>query len=325
MLWIALGAGLAVFAGLVAHQGVGDVLAAVALAGWGVLLVTALHAASLLSDAVSWRVLLGAEERRRSLAGLTRIWWIGYSVNALLPVAQVGGELVRARLLSQSGVPGSLAGASVIVGLTAGVLVLLVFSATGALLLGAVLGGEGLTGSLALVVLVLGGLLAGFYLAQRGGLFVRLARRLERLAGGRDWLALTGGAAALDRAVAGIYRDRRALTACFLWRSVGWLAEVAEVWLVLHVLGQPVTVVEAFVLESLAQAVRSAGFAVPGALGVQEGGFLVLGTALGLPGEVALAVSLVKRVRDLLIGLPGLAAWQVIEGAGLLRRHAGRL
>ena len=72
-------------------------------------------------------------------------------------------------------------------------------------------------------------------------------------------------------------------------------------------------------LESLGAAVRSAAFVVPGALGVQEGGFVVLGRALGLTPEAALALALVKRVRELLVGGPGLAAWTALEGEGLVR------
>jgi len=80
------------------------------------------------------------------------------------------------------------------------------------------------------------------------------------------------------------------------------------------------------VLESLGQAVRSAAFAVPGALGIQEGGFILLGSLFGLPSTAALSLSLVKRLPDLAIGLPGLAAWQMLEfrrmKLPLLRRDA---
>ena len=71
---------------------------------------------------------------------------------------------------------------------------------------------------------------------------------------------------------------------------------------------------EAFIIESLAQAVRSAGFFIPASLGVQEGGYLLFGTLMGLSPEVALALSLVRRVRQLLVGVPALLAWQVYEG-----------
>jgi hypothetical protein len=53
-------------------------------------------------------------------------------------------------------------------------------------------------------------------------------------------------------------------------------------------------------------------------LGVQEGGFSVLGALFGIPPEVALALSFVKRVPDLAIGLPGLLAWYWLEMRRLL-------
>jgi uncharacterized membrane protein YbhN (UPF0104 family) len=67
-------------------------------------------------------------------------------------------------------------------------------------------------------------------------------------------------------------------------------------------------------LECIIFAIRSAAFFIPGALGVQEGGYLLLGAALGLPPEVALAVSLLKRGRAIILGIPALAAWQWLEG-----------
>jgi hypothetical protein len=73
------------------------------------------------------------------------------------------------------------------------------------------------------------------------------------------------------------------------------------------------------VIESLAQAVRSVAFFVPGAVGVQEGGFVVVGALFGVPSDAALSISLTKRIRELGLGLPGLAAWQLQEL--LLRRE----
>ena len=63
-------------------------------------------------------------------------------------------------------------------------------------------------------------------------------------------------------------------------------------------------------MESVIFAVRSAAFMVPGALGIQEGGYVLVGAALGIPGEAALALALVKRARELALGLPSLVAWQ---------------
>jgi uncharacterized membrane protein YbhN (UPF0104 family) len=102
--------------------------------------------------------------------------------------------------------------------------------------------------------------------------------------------------------------------ACHL---LAWLLGAAETWLVLAAIGHPAGLGPALVLESLGMAARSAGFVVPGALGVQEGGFLLVGGLVGVPAEAAIALCVVKRARELLAGLPGLLAWQWAEGATL--------
>jgi uncharacterized membrane protein YbhN (UPF0104 family) len=88
----------------------------------------------------------------------------------------------------------------------------------------------------------------------------------------------------------------------------------------MHALGQPLGVIEVFILESLSSGVRAATFMVPGSLGALEGSFVLLGALFGLPAETALAISLSKRVRELALGLPGLFVWHWMEGHYLLDR-----
>ena len=104
-------------------------------------------------------------------------------------------------------------------------------------------------------------------------------------------------------------------------RMIGWAASAGEIWLVLQALGQPLGIVDAFILESLGSGVRAAAFMLPGALGALEGSFVVFGAIFGLPADTALAISLSKRVRELAWGLPGLFVWHWIEGHYLLRRN----
>ena len=61
---------------------------------------------------------------------------------------------------------------------------------------------------------------------------------------------------------------------------------------------------------------------VPGALGAFEGGLVVFGALFGLPADISLAIPLAKRVRELALGLPGLAVWQWVEGHRSPRRGA---
>jgi len=87
------------------------------------------------------------------------------------------------------------------------------------------------------------------------------------------------------------------------------------------VMGLPVTLAEALVIESLGMAARSAGFVVPGALGVQETGFILVCGLFDIHPDTAIALSMVKRARELLVGIPGLVAWQLSEGRRVARRQ----
>ena len=95
----------------------------------------------------------------------------------------------------------------------------------------------------------------------------------------------------------------------------GWIIGVAEVLIVFAFMGHPVSIAEAVVIESLLHAIRGAAFAIPGALGAQEGGLVLLCAAFGIPPEQAIALSLVKRAADLVLGVPGLLGWQRLEMA----------
>jgi putative membrane protein len=158
--------------------------------------------------------------------------------------------------------------------------------------------------------LLVSGLLAlqvgGFYLLQRRGFFGKLMRTANRFSGKRDWSKWLSKAEALDLAVQIIYRRNGLVAASFALSLAGWFVGTGEVYLITQLLDHPVSWSDALLLESFGQAIRGAAFAIPGALGVQEGGYLLLAPLAGLPPDVALALSLAKRARELLLGLPGL-------------------
>lgn len=112
-------------------------------------------------------------------------------------------------------------------------------------------------------------------------------------------------------AVQGTYNRAGPLLASFLLSWIGWVVGTGEVYLILHLIHQPASWVNSLLLESLGQAIRGAAFAILGALGVQEGGYLLLAPLVGLPPDAALALSLAKRTRELLLGLPGLLYLQL--------------
>jgi putative membrane protein len=161
---------------------------------------------------------------------------------------------------------------------------------------------------------------AAFVLFQHRSMFATLTGLARRL-GSERWLSgFTGSASAIDDAVVATYRSGFAFLRANLLRLVGWAAGTGEIWLVMQSLDHPLSVTDAFILESLGSGVRAAAFIVPGALGALEGGFVLFGALFGLSAEIALAISLSKRVRELVLGLPGLVVWHWVEARYLLRR-----
>jgi putative membrane protein len=316
--------GLALFTALLAAHGARDVATALRAAGAGLLVVAAFHLLPMLGDALGWRRLLPGE-LRPAVGRVLRARWIGESINGLLPVLQVGGNIVKANLLARTGIGGALAGATVVVDVTLVMLTQIVFTVVGLALLLLSIGGHPLALPVAVGVVIMGSILAAFYAAQRQGVFGALAQLLVRLGRGR-WASVITEGDAIDASVAVLYRQRRTIAAASAWHLLSWLLGTGEVWLALWFLGHPVGLAEAIMLESLGQAVRAGAFAVPGALGVQEGGYVMLGRVVGLGPETALALSLTKRVRELVLGVPGLIAWQLDAAASVLesQREARR-
>jgi uncharacterized membrane protein YbhN (UPF0104 family) len=153
------------------------------------------------------------------------------------------------------------------------------------------------------------------------GVILGAARRLAPMA----WLsAFAGRAEAIDGALVATYRRRFALARSSLLRLVGMAVGAGEIWLTTRLLNKPLSLTDALVLESLVSGVRAAAFVAPGGLGAQEGGLVVFGALFGLPPDLALAVALTKRVRELTLGLPGLVAWHWAEGRHWLSRRADK-
>ena len=94
----------------------------------------------------------------------------------------------------------------------------------------------------------------------------------------------------------------------------GWIASAVGTWIAFRLIGAHVDLNAVMAIESLVYATRSAAFIVPNALGVQEAAYAVLAPLFGVGAEFGLAVSLLKRARDIAVGVPILAIWQAVEG-----------
>lgn len=319
--WIGLLVGLAIVVALVAWQGAGTVAHLLASTSWKLLLVAGFAVPQLLLAAVSWRLLFPAGGAPRfSLAFLAM--WIGVSINLMLPVANLGGDVVRARLIALWTGRTRDAVASVVVDKTILIATLPLLALIGTAALFRTVPEWGSFGSAAGLVILLAIAIVLLVIAQRAGAFSFFAARAVKLARRPGWEGLVAKASDLDGAIRDLYARPGTILAASSLRMLGRLSASGEVWLAARLLGHPISIVDALLLRSFAIVARAVAFPVPGGLGVQEGSFVALGALIGMPPDVALATSFAGRVREIVSSVPGLLAWQYVEGRGLWRRRA---
>src|SRR5438552_12134201 len=231
--YLLVAAGAALFTFLLIHQGAPQVIAAVASAGWWMAAVVICQVAvPVLLDALAWWSLFPRSERL-SLWELFWMRWIGESVSTLVPSAAVGGEVVRARLAALHGASMPTAAASVLVDITLGVFVQIVFTLLG---LGLIVSATGHQGFIrpTLIGAVIGVLaIIGFYVVQRLGMFRFVGKMISRLANADDWHSLVHSGQSLDEAIRRQYARRRGVTGCCAWTAASLVLGSGEIWIAL--------------------------------------------------------------------------------------------
>jgi putative membrane protein len=320
---LAGGVGIALLVWLLFHAGLDELHDQFDTIGWLAPLVLLPYFAVTICDAISWRYTLHPDQRGQvpfHVLLLARM--AGEAVNSLTPTATVGGEPLKAQLLRKYDVPLSDGLASIVVSKTALTVAQSLFTALGFAGLLLVLGRPGL-GAFWLVVLL--GVLVGFtygllHVQQRNPataiwrwtsrVFPRF-RLLERL---------ESGVRAVDERLQDFYQDeRRAFVLATLWDFVGWAFGVVEVQLMCTLIGYPIPWLEAFVIEAVAQPIRAVAIVVPGGLGIQEWGGVEFCQFLGMPEATATTLWLLKRGREIVFDLIGLAYLARRSVGGALR------
>ena len=315
----ALGIALALY--LVTHVGLGAVVSAAAAVGWGGFAVICLYALGLLLLlGIAWYVLLPESSCTR-----LRVFVWGRMVRDaagdLLPFSQIGGMVLGARAAILHGVSQPLAFASMIVDVTTEMLAQIAYIALGLLILSARVPRTSFAASLTTVFVV--GLVVA---ALAGAVFVALQRHghrlTERLAARllpRAFAVTSAIGAALDA----IYGSSARVGMSAALHLAGWIASAIGTWLAFRLIGVQVDLAAVMAIESLVNATRSAAVIVPNALGVQEAAYALLAPLFGVGSEFGLAVSLLKRARDVAVGVPILLIWQAVEGQRALSGDAG--
>jgi putative membrane protein len=303
--------GLVLLAGFIAVSDLDHVGGYFRLLGWTAPAVLLPEAFVLLLGTWGWRCVMRADMRARlPLRSLYLIRMAGEAVNGIIPAATVGGEPVKAHLLRDFGISGSEGMASVVLARTAMVVSQAIFVAAGTTAL-VIYFGHARLAVLWLAVQI--GLVAAFAAAlvrlQQRGLATAVWRVLHRLVPRSHLVERLGRSAeTIDRHLDEFHRlERPAFVRATAWHLAGWVLGTTEVLLMTWLIGAPVSPLEAFLIESMAQPIRAMALVIPGALGVQEWGGMWLCTTLGMAEPAAVTLWLLKRGRETLFDLTGLA------------------
>ena len=305
----ALGVCLALY--VVFHIGFGTVVSAVARAGFGgfgLLCLYGLSMSPLL--AAAWFVLLRGGSGYFGIFVWARM--IREAASDLLPFSHIGGIALGARAAILHRVPAPLAFASTIVDVTTELLAQIAFIALGLGILSKHAPPTPLSASLGKFVLI--GLATAVF---AGAVLLALQRYGHRLTGQIAARLLPRAAAHTDAVGAqldAIHATRSRVALSCAVHLAAWIASGAGTWIAFRLMGARVDPLSAIAVEAFVGAARSAAVLVPGGLGVQEASYALLAPLLGVGPEFGLAVSLLKRARDIVLGLPILVISQAVEG-----------
>ena len=309
---IGLVLGLILFITLLIWQGVIDVIQLLLTSGWSLLWLPLIWLPSFIPATQGWRVLFHPLEAPNFVPSLLAMW-MGRAVNNLLPVATIGGEIAKARLITLWGVNGFDAAASVMVDKVVQAISVALWGLVGVCSLLYISENDVLAFYALFGFAILAGCAIGFLYVQKAGLLSLLSRVGGKLIKTEAWEGISFNAREIDSVILTIYANKRAMTWAIIYRTLALALQTTEVWLACYLLGHPIGILESIMLKSLSSTLSDVVFVIPNAYGIQEGAFILVGALVGLDANTSLAVSLAIRIRDLIFDPAGLIMLHRIE------------
>ena len=312
-----LAVGLVVLGGLVQHIGLSQVWEMVERVGFVAFCIILIPLLVVyLLDAYGWSLTLGQWAGRVGFVRLFMVRMAGEAINMTTPTAMLGGEPMKAYLLTRYEVPMVEGLASVVTAKTIMVMAQILFMLLGLGVTLWLVGGGEYNVLLAFVSLgLLGFGVFLFLVLQRYGIgrgLLAVAEtcriRSQRLEAYRPQLL------ELDHTIRTFYRERRRTFLFSLGvHFVAWMTELFEVYAILYFLGAEVGWLTSFSIAAIAVLIKGSVSFVPGGLGAQEGGYLFLLMALGYGEVMGITFALIRRVREILWILIGLVFLAVLR------------
>ena len=279
--------------------------------GYGFIIILTIYGSVTWVDTIAWKNNFRKDETKQfNLWGLWCIRQIGEAYNTITPFGTLGGEPVKAQLLKERhGLSLKQGMASQIIARTTFLIALILFFIPGMyFIIKSDIISEKIKMTCLIAMLTLSMLILFFLIFQVTGTLGKLARLASKLPLGKKMDVFINKVELLDQGISSYYKnDILRATISVSYAFIGWLIGLAELYVTLYFLGYNLSLTDLWLIEAVAQLVRSASFFIPLSIGAQEGGLLLIFKALGMPGALGVTVSFVRRIKEILWVSLGLA------------------
>ncbi len=303
--------GIALLVWAIQTVGLAELFTLLSKLGIGFIYILFIYSIVTLLDSLAWKYnFTQSSAKQFNLWQIWRIRQIGEAYNVITPLGTLGGEPVKAQLLKEHhNIPRRQGLASQVVARTTFLAALIIFFIPGIFLtfkaeqISSQFQNTALAG-----MIVFSTAIFLFFLFQITGTLGRLSRWAENFAWIKKSTSVSDNIDALSDHISSFYKEHpKRIAISISYAFAGWVVGLAELYVAMYFLGIELTLAELWIIEALAQLIKVGSFLIPLSIGAQEGGFIIVFSAMGLPPSVGLTLSFVRRIRELLwVGL-GLA------------------
>lgn len=306
---ISFAIGISLFVFLIYEIGIGTIYENLVLMGYKFPLIFLPFFLIFFLDTLGWQYSFNHWTDGIKLKILYPVRWAGEAINILTPTGYLGGEPVKAYILKRYNVPLQDGLASVVVAKTVMTMAQIIYMIAGVITATQYITSNNyLILTVTIIVIISVPVMWFFYYCQKKGLFTSISAVLDKFKIKVNYLIKNKEKIeSLDSIIRDFYQHhKKRFYLSLLFHFLGWICGMAEVYLIIYLMGHKITFCEALIIESLVQLLKSGSFFIPASLGVVEGGGILVFTALGLSANLGLTYSIFRRIRELIWGGIGL-------------------
>ncbi len=308
--------GFSIFCLLIYKVGFTNIYQHLSLLKWKIPLLLLPFSLVFVLDTLGWKYAF--KETNIRFTNLFTIRLAGEAINTIIPSANLAGEPIKAYLLKKHNVSMVEGIASVVVSKALMTISQIVFVMLGVgfLLFQLNVAGSRFISIIAITLLGIPVIVLILFIQKRGifssllGLLRLFKIKIRYLEENVERLRK------LDENILEFYRNyKKNFCLSITFYFLGWIAGLIEVSLVFYFLGHPVGFLPTYIIESLSTVAKGITSFIPGSVGGQESGIIMIFSCLRLSASIAITFCILRRLRELIWTAVGLFVLSKLEWA----------